>query len=365
MTTEGANLLADKKVTLSANAVTLSAASSSGTSTHNAQRKSLTVGAELTGTVGSLITRAYDMAKEAEYTEDSRLQDALRLKAGYDAYKLVTNGALDNGIASLSDVGTGGDPAGAAFGVSVSVQSSSQRSRSAEAYTQQRGTNIQGGSIDIKARESDITMQGAKLQAQDISLEAKRDIHLLAAANSAVTASQNSGKSMGGGVTVGFGSQNGISFQANAGTSKGRANGNELSYDNTLVTATESLNIKSGGDVNMIGAQVAGKSVAADIGGDLNIQSLQDATHYASKQSSSGLFESALGFTRSNADDLMMQLRQGVMSNPAVAGKVDQFGARFTVDIPVTGPAGSGVVRSGWIYRQGSDTPELTTIFVK
>lgn len=61
----------------------------------------------------------------------------------------------------------------------------------------------------------------------------------------------------------------------------------------------------------------------------------------------------------------MTQLRRGVMTDPAVAGKVDNFGARFTVDIPVTGPRGSGVVRSGWIYKAGSDTPELTTIFVK
>lgn len=61
----------------------------------------------------------------------------------------------------------------------------------------------------------------------------------------------------------------------------------------------------------------------------------------------------------------MMQLRQGVMKNTPIPGKVDQYGARFTVDIPIVGPKGSGVVRSGWIYKPGSSTPELTTIFVK
>jgi filamentous hemagglutinin len=43
----------------------------------------------------------------------------------------------------------------------------------------------------------------------------------------------------------------------------------------------------------------------------------------------------------------------------------DQFGARFTVDIPVVGPRASGVVRTGWIYKAGSSAPELTTLFVK
>uniref|UniRef100_UPI002582CAEE DUF6883 domain-containing protein n=1 Tax=uncultured Hydrogenophaga sp. TaxID=199683 RepID=UPI002582CAEE len=77
------------------------------------------------------------------------------------------------------------------------------------------------------------------------------------------------------------------------------------------------------------------------------------------------VFESALGFTKENAGDLMEQLRQGVMNNPAIAGKSDQFGARFTVDIPVSGPTGSGVVRSGWIFKPGSNTPELTTLFLR
>jgi hypothetical protein len=31
----------------------------------------------------------------------------------------------------------------------------------------------------------------------------------------------------------------------------------------------------------------------------------------------------------------------------------------------VSGPTGSGVVRTGWIYKVGSDVPELTTLFVK
>jgi hypothetical protein len=77
------------------------------------------------------------------------------------------------------------------------------------------------------------------------------------------------------------------------------------------------------------------------------------------------VFESVFGFNASNADSLMLQLREGVMQHPAIPGKVDQFGVRFTVDIPVTGPAGSGIVRTGWIYKPGSNTPELTTLFPK
>lgn len=75
------------------------------------------------------------------------------------------------------------------------------------------------------------------------------------------------------------------------------------------------------------------------------------------------VFESAFGFNRSNADDLTAQIRKGVMEQPPIPGKVDQYGSRFTVDIPVTGPKGSGLVRTGWIVDPGSVTPRLTTAY--
>jgi hypothetical protein len=77
------------------------------------------------------------------------------------------------------------------------------------------------------------------------------------------------------------------------------------------------------------------------------------------------VFESALGFNQSNADTLLKQIQQGVADHSPVAGTVDKFGSRFTVDIPVTGPKGKGVVRTGWIFKGDSEIPELTTLFVK
>jgi Flp pilus assembly pilin Flp len=77
------------------------------------------------------------------------------------------------------------------------------------------------------------------------------------------------------------------------------------------------------------------------------------------------VFESAFGFKRGNADDLLAQIRKGVMENRPIPGKVDAHGTRFTVDIPVNGPTGSGTVRTGWIFDPGSVTPRMTTLFVK
>ncbi|WP_168735365.1 hemagglutinin repeat-containing protein, partial [Pseudothauera rhizosphaerae] len=81
----------------------------------------------------------------------------------------------------------------------------------------------------------------------------------------------------------------GFSIQLNAGQAKGRANGTETVWDNTLITATDTLTVTSGRDTTLKGAQLAGDTVLMNIGGDLLIETLQDVSRYTSKQSSSGL----------------------------------------------------------------------------
>jgi hypothetical protein len=65
------------------------------------------------------------------------------------------------------------------------------------------------------------------------------------------------------------------------------------------------------------------------------------------------------------SDDLIAQLRKGVMASQPTVGKVDEYGSRFTDDIAVRGPKGAGVVRTGWFFEHGSVTPRLATAFVK
>ena len=77
------------------------------------------------------------------------------------------------------------------------------------------------------------------------------------------------------------------------------------------------------------------------------------------------VFSSATGFNQANAAELAEQLRAGVAQNKPIPGKVDAYGSRFTVDIPVTGPTGSATVRTGWIYSPNSKIPRMTTAFIK
>lgn len=77
------------------------------------------------------------------------------------------------------------------------------------------------------------------------------------------------------------------------------------------------------------------------------------------------VFERALGYNRSNWQGLRDQILRGLRQARVQPGTVDQYGTRFTADILVKGPNGStATVRTAWIYRPGSNVPELTTLFI-
>ena len=78
------------------------------------------------------------------------------------------------------------------------------------------------------------------------------------------------------------------------------------------------------------------------------------------------VFESALGYNKFNAEKLIEQINQKLAKYEAVLGKKDQYGQRFTVDIPIIGENGkTAIVQTGWILETESEIPRMTTLFVK
>ena len=86
-----------------------------------------------------------------------------------------------------------------------------------------------------------------------------------------------------------MGSTTGISFTANAAGSRGNADGDSTTWTNTHAVAGNTLTVRSGGDTNLVGAVASGNQVVADVGGNLNIERLQDTSTYQSKNQSAGV----------------------------------------------------------------------------
>ncbi|MCZ8255919.1 MAG: hemagglutinin repeat-containing protein, partial [Polaromonas sp.] len=109
-------------------------------------------------------------------------------------------------------------------------------------------------------------------------------IRLLAAKNDYTQTSSNSSSS--GSIGFSIGANTGVTLSASK--ARGNSDGTDTSYTNTLIQAGNTASLTSGGDTTLKGAVVAGNQVKADVGGNLNIQSLQDTSTFTGQQSSSG-----------------------------------------------------------------------------
>lgn len=225
---------------------------------------------------------AQQMKQASSQTSDPRLQalalatTGLAAKNAYDAVKA-----------------NGGNPASVT--VSLSIGSQQSTSHSEQQSDQAMGSKVAaGGNVSISAtgagKDSNLTVRGSDISAgNNATLTADNAVNILAAQNTDSQHSKNSSSSasIGIGYTYGAGgAAAGITVGVSAG--RGNADGSDTWWTNSHVNAGNMLAINSGGDTNLKGAVASGKQVIANVGGDLNIESLQDLSQYDSKDQSAG-----------------------------------------------------------------------------
>ncbi len=76
------------------------------------------------------------------------------------------------------------------------------------------------------------------------------------------------------------------------------------------------------------------------------------------------VFAAALGFTQENAGELERQRLRGLPGAPSTERRATVYGRTFSADIRVSGPVGSGIVRTGWQIDVGSEAPRLVSAYV-
>ncbi|MDQ0590732.1 hemagglutinin repeat-containing protein [Variovorax paradoxus] len=180
------------------------------------------------------------------------------------------------------------------YGVSVNVSRNTSQSQSFTNSSEAVGSSVVGANnVNIVAtgggKGSNIQAIGSTIAAGNtVNLAADNDVILEASRNTSLTAGRNESHGANVGVTFGAGAQNGFSIQLGVSNGKGKNDQNDVSYNATQVSGGKAVNINSGGDLNMRGATVEANRVTADVGGNLNIESLQDISVGQSRQSSSG-----------------------------------------------------------------------------
>lgn len=215
-------------------------------------------------------------------TSDARMQALGAAAAGMAAYE--TYGKASQLIA---------DPSSAtSVGISLSLGKSSSRSTSEYQVDSAVGSLVKAdGNVSITATQGDIHVRGSNVEAaKDVRLAAdKGNIVLEAAENRFAEQNSQSSSSASVGVAFTLGSKNGFSVNVGLSQGKGSGSGESLSHTNTHINAGGTASVQSGGDTTLKGATIVADTVKADIGGNLNIESLQDKSTYNEKSSSAGL----------------------------------------------------------------------------
>ncbi|MCU6201103.1 hemagglutinin repeat-containing protein [Enterobacter cloacae] len=279
----GADIIAQKDISLTGDSVVIEPGHDKRTRNEKFEQKSSGLTVALSGAAGSAVNNAVTTAQSAKQSSDSRLAALQGTQAALSGVQAGQAVALDQ-VKGDSDKRNNNT-----IGVSASIGSQSSKSSSHMESETTTGSSLSAGNnVTIKATGSDITVAGSQIKAgKDVTLDAARDVNLIASQDTQQTTGKNSssGGSLGVGVGVGSGGA-GISISANANSSKGHEKGNGVWQNETTVDAGNRVTINTGRDATIAGAQVSGETVVADIGRDLTIASTQDSDHYNSKQNS-------------------------------------------------------------------------------
>lgn len=279
----GADIIAQKDISLTGDSVVIEPGHDKRTRDEKFEQKSSGLTVALSGAAGSAVNNAVTTAQSAKQSSDSRLAALQGTQAALSGVQAEQAVALDQ-VKGDSDKRNNNT-----IGVSASIGSQSSKSSSHMESETTTGSSLSAGNnVTIKATGSDITVAGSQIKAgKDVTLDAARDVNLIASQDTQQTTGKNSSSGGSLGVGVGFGSGGaGISISANANSSKGHEKGNGVWQNETTVDAGNRVTINTGRDATIAGAQVSGETVVADIGRDLTIASTQDSDHYNSKQNS-------------------------------------------------------------------------------
>ncbi len=292
---KGSDVIAGQDITLAAQNVRIEHAEHTQTQQTSSYSKQSGLTVALSGGVVDAAQTAVSAAQAVGSSNNSRLAALQGVKAGLAGYQALQTAQQGGGSGEVAD------PSFA--GVSVSLGSQRSQSQSQASSSNASSSELNAGrnvhiiatgdgskGADGIAQNGDLAVIGSSIKAQNVTLDAARDLTLQSAHNRSDTTGSNSSSGAAIGVSVGVGSgQAGISVFANANRASGKENGDTDSYTETHITAGQTLTLNSGRDTTLTGALASGDSIATNVGRNLTLSSQQDQDHYASQQRSASV----------------------------------------------------------------------------
>jgi len=280
----GSDLVAAQNVTGTGANVTIDSAVDTmhHDETHEVKQSGFTLA--IKAPVIDAVSNTVDQAHAASHSQDDRAAALHGMAAASSAAD-----AIGAGGAAAGALASGEMPSAK---IELSYGSSHSKNTYTEDSTTNRGSSVTAGGTaafvatgDGTPGSGNLTIAGSNVNANDVILAAKNQVNLVNTADTDSTRSTNESGSASVGIS--YGSQ-GWGVDASMSKAHGNGNSDAAMQNNTHVTAANTATIISGGDTNIVGSNVNGRQVNADIGGNLNIASVQDTMSSAAHQESTG-----------------------------------------------------------------------------
>lgn len=308
----GSEVIAGKDINITGKNVTIESSENvyNAHEEHEYKRSGLTI--SVGGTAVEAVQDVIAPIERANQVEDNRLSALYGVKAGQEAMDIYDNlhavdeaqkaydftkdmhgGELIESIKAenAADLAKAKNeeytnPNNWNINIGFGTQHSESESDSTTIVNQ--GSNIKAeGDVTITSTEEDINIKGSNVEGENVTLNAAKDLNVTASKDSNVTEQDSESSSANIGVSVGTGGLLGL----NAGYSKGEEDidANSTNYNESTVTADKELDFTSGEDTNIVGGKLSGEKVTGNVGGNLNIESLQDSNSYNEESKSGSL----------------------------------------------------------------------------
>jgi filamentous hemagglutinin len=296
----GSDVLSKQGIGISGQNVTIQAAQDTTQVTETQQAKSSGLHVSLKGGAVDTAMAVKNSVERAGEVKDDRLSALYAAKAGQALFS--GNGAGVQNLASAGDQldalanTTQDTPASGNAGLSLRIGIGASKSSSEQAYTATTavGSRIASeGDVSIVARGDgqgnggDLTATGSRIEGDNVTLAASRDLMLQSAQESSEQLAKDKASSGEIGITIG--SEAGIGVYVSASMAKGKGEGTGTTHAETTLDAANTLTLISGRDTTLEGAQARGETVIANVGRDLTLISQQDTNDYNRKDKAGGI----------------------------------------------------------------------------
>ena len=242
--------------------------------THRFSKSGLTL--SLSNRLVDTTTNVVGTLTRANSVKDERLKALLAYKTYDDAKTSLEKSKLKDQAKSLH------------LNLSLGTERS-EASTNVDSKIAKASTVVSDGHIRVTTKKDDIRIEGSDVQGKDITLESANSIYVKGKETTSEMTQSMKQKQGSLGISYDLLQHRFSDISLNASGSKGSIAGIDIVHDPSNITARNTLGVNTKQDLNIKDGVLKGEAIEANVGGNLEIHSVQDTHDYTDHTTSGGM----------------------------------------------------------------------------